>query len=78
MNQLCTTEEVVENIKDVLSRHITENKVCDWHVADALEITAENLATLKSRDSMPLKEIILFCDRCGLDPMKIVMKKKSC
>ena len=74
---LCTTEEMTEKIKNILSKHITNHKVYDWHVADILHISSENLATIKKRDKPPLKEIILFCDRCGLDPMKIILKKYS-
>jgi len=69
---------MVEKIKDVMSKHISKDNVFDWHVADALGINEGTLASRIKRDSPPLKEIILFCDRCGLDPMKIVMKKKSC
>lgn len=78
MNELCSTEEMIERMKDVLSKHITENIVYDWHVADALGLTSDNLATMKKRNKVPLEEIVLFCDRCGLNPLNIVIKKKSC
>jgi len=78
MNELCSVEEMIERIKDFLSLKITENIVCDWHVADELSIKAGNLSTMKTRNAMPLEEVILFCDRCGLNPLDILMKKKSC
>lgn len=77
MNELCSTREMVERIKDVLSKHITSKRVYDWHVADALGLDTSNLAIMKTRNRMPFKEVLMFCDRCGLDPMKIIMKK-SC
>ncbi len=71
----CSTAEMIERIRDVLSWHI--EIVHDWHIADVLRLSPANLASRKMRDAPPFKEIILFCDRCGLDPMKIIMKK-SC
>lgn len=76
MNELCTTAEMIERIKDILSRHLND-AVHDWHVADILGMSGFTLASRKMRDSPPLKEIVLFCDRCGLNPLDIVMKK-SC
>jgi len=76
VNELCTCDEMVERIRDILSWHI-EN-VCDWHIADVLRLSPANLATRKRRDTPPIKEIVLFCDRCGLDPRDILLKKKSC
>lgn len=79
MNELCSTGEMVERLKDVLSKHITQNNVYDWHVADVLGLSCENLASMKSRNKVPFEEIILFCDRCGYPPMKIFMKdSESC
>ena len=75
-SEFCTTREAIERIKDILSNHI-KGRVYDWHVADSLRLSYANLATMKSRDTIPLKEITLFCDRCGINPLKIVMKK-SC
>lgn len=74
MNELCDTKEMVERLKDTISIPLGERKVFDRHVAWVLGVTQENLATMKKRNSPPLKEILLFCNRCGLDPMKIVMK----
>jgi len=77
MNELCDTEEIVERIKDILSRHIKNNEVYDWHVADVLGIDDNNLSVMKKRNKRPLQEILLFCDRCGLDPRDILIKKRS-
>ncbi|DAB29342.1 MAG TPA: hypothetical protein CFH84_10065 [Sulfurimonas sp. UBA12504] len=74
MNELCETREMVERIKDIISLPSKEEKIYDWHVACVLRISDARLATMKKRNTPPLREIILFCDRCGLDPMKIVMK----
>jgi hypothetical protein len=77
MNELCSTEEFLERMKDILSKHIDKPKVFDGDVADILHVDKQNMATMKRRNKLPLKEILLFCDRCGLDPLKIIMKK-SC
>lgn len=78
MSEICDLTEIVEKLKDILSRHITCNKVYDWHVADVLHISDMSLATMKKRNKIPFEKIILFCDRCGLDPRDIILKKKSC
>lgn len=75
-HELCSCDEIVEKIKDVLSKHITQNRVYDWHVADALGIDASALASMKRRNRVPFKEVLLFCYRCGLDPYEIMIKKK--
>jgi len=74
VSELCDTKEMVERLKDVISKPLGEQKVYDKHVAWVLGVSQMNLATMKKRNAPPLEEILLFCSRCGLDPMKIVMK----
>ncbi|NOQ30016.1 MAG: hypothetical protein GQ570_02710 [Helicobacteraceae bacterium] len=78
MNIFCSTREMVERLKDIVSTHWLDEKVYDKDVAVLLNIEHSNLATKIKRDRPPLKEILLFCDRCGLDPFKILLKKKNC
>lgn len=76
MSELCSTSEMIERIRNICQRHLSRN-VTIGDVAAVLRISHDNLATRKYRDSPPLREIILFCDRYKLDVMKIVIKK-SC
>lgn len=78
MNEPCSTDEIVERIKNILSGRVVKGYVYDRHVADTLGVSSSNLASMKKRNKVPYKEVLLFCDRCGLDPLKLIMKKKSC
>lgn len=77
MNELCSTREMVERLKDVISLRVGNRKVFDWHVADELGLEANNLSAMILRDSPPLEEILIFCNKRWVDPLKVVMKK-SC
>ncbi|BCD59548.1 MULTISPECIES: S24 family peptidase [unclassified Nitratiruptor] len=54
-------EEVIERIKDVLSKEIDGKRVYDKDVAAALGITPEHFSMLKKRKKLPLPEILDFC-----------------
>ena len=41
-------------------------KVYDKDVADALEISQANFATIKKRNSIPYKEVLQFCKKNDL------------
>ncbi len=70
-----TTREAVECIKDIICEEIG-GFVFDKHVAKKLGMTQATLANKIKRDSMPLKEIALFCYKNGVDIKRIVFKKK--
>ena len=74
-DEFISTREMVERIKDVLSKHKKEKRVFDGDVAGVLRMTQDALATRINRDSPPISEILLFCNRTGLDINKIVFKK---
>jgi hypothetical protein len=74
-DEFISTREMVENIKDVLSHHKNEKIVFDNDVAGVLRMSTEALATRIARNSPPIPEILLFCNRTGLDINKIVFKK---
>ena len=78
MSELCDTKEAVEKVKDIISMPIGKRKVFDGDVALVLGISQGSLATMKKRNKIPFKEIILFCDRTGLDPRDILFKNKNC
>lgn len=71
MDEFVTTSEMVERIKQLAKNHI-DGKVFDNHVAGLLRMSDMTLATVKKRDKPPLKEIIMFYHRTGVDPMKIL------
>jgi hypothetical protein len=73
MNELCDVKEMIERLKDVISKPLGR-KVWDSDVACVLRMSDCRLTAMKRRNRPPFKEIILFCDRCGLDPRDIVMK----
>lgn len=54
-------DEVIERIRDVISQEIGRGRVMDRDVARALDLTPGNLATLKSRDRLPMESIAAFC-----------------
>ncbi|MCJ7765169.1 MAG: phage repressor protein [Thiovulaceae bacterium] len=53
--------EIVEEIKDIISPDIPGKKVFDKDVAQALDITQMNFATMKKRDKIPFEELLDFC-----------------
>ena len=57
---MARAQEALDRIKEILSSEF-EGKVKDADVARALGVGAGALATLKSRDSLPLEEIAAFC-----------------
>lgn len=54
--------DIVKVLKSYLSS-TTNAKVLDKDVADALDISVANFATLKRRNSMPYANILHFCQR---------------
>lgn len=60
-------KEIIEKIKDIISLKITNKKVFDKDVADALCISQMNFATMKNRNSIPYKEILLFSLKHKID-----------
>ena len=69
---------MIERVKDILCEHKKDKKVFDNDVAGVLRMSTEALATRIARNSPPIPEILLFCNRTGLDINKIVFKKKNC
>lgn len=77
-SELCTTKEIAEKIKDILSTKKKGKAVFDKDVAGVLRINATSFASMKKRNKIPNKQISDFCNRCGLDPRDIILKTKSC
>ncbi|MGD9970341.1 MAG: helix-turn-helix transcriptional regulator [Sulfuricurvum sp.] len=53
--------EIVETIKDIVSSDFPDKKVFDKDVAEILEITQMNFATMKKRNKIPFNELLDFC-----------------
>lgn len=53
--------EIVEIIKDIVSSEFPERKVFDKDVAELLQISQMNFATMKKRDKIPFGELLDFC-----------------
>jgi SOS-response transcriptional repressor LexA len=54
-------KKVIIKLKDILAEEITNKKIFDKDVADALAIPQTTFATMKKRNSIPFKEIMEFC-----------------
>jgi len=53
--------EIIEKLRDVLSSERNDGKVFDKDIANALELTSVNFATMKKRNSVPFSNILDFC-----------------
>jgi len=53
--------EIIEKLRDVLSSEKDNGKIFDKDIANALELTSVNFATMKKRNSVPFSNILDFC-----------------
>lgn len=53
--------EILEKLKDILSTDGKSGKVFDKDVADALNLSQANFATMKNRGKIPFSNILDFC-----------------
>lgn len=53
--------EIIEKLRDVLSSEKKSGKVFDKDIANALDLTSVNFATMKKRNSVPFSNILDFC-----------------
>lgn len=70
-NEFVTVEEMMERVKDIVCKAY-KGKVFDKDVAIHLDIDHMRLATNKKRNTMPFKEVLVFCKRMNYDPMKLL------
>ena len=59
----CNAKEVREYIKDILSLYIGKRKVFSNDVAAYLQIPYNTYITGIKRNSIPYREILMFCKR---------------
>ncbi|MEA3553571.1 MAG: S24 family peptidase [Campylobacterota bacterium] len=57
---LCINE-IIEKLRDVLSSETNNGKIFDKEIANALDLTSVNFATMKKRNSIPFSNILDFC-----------------
>jgi len=53
--------EIIEKLRDVLASEKEDGKVFDKEIANALDLTSVNFATMKKRNSVPFSNILDFC-----------------
>lgn len=53
--------EIIEKLKDVLSKELSSTKVFDKDVAAALGMSKESLSHLKKKNGVPYEQIAKFC-----------------
>lgn len=53
--------EIIEKLRDVLSSEKSDGKVFDKEIAQALDVTSVNFATMKKRNTIPFANILDFC-----------------
>lgn len=54
-------DEIIERLKDILSTDGKNGKVFDKDVANSLNLTQANFATMKNRGKIPYSNILEFC-----------------
>lgn len=54
-------DEIIEKLKDVLSADGKNGKVFDKDVANSLQLSQANFATMKNRGKIPFSNILNFC-----------------
>ncbi len=53
--------DMIDKLKDVLSKEENDGKIFDKDVANALEISQANFATMKTRNKIPFGSVLDFC-----------------
>jgi len=66
--------EIIELIKDQISLRYGDRKIYDLDVAIELNITYSNIATMKSRNKIPYKEICEFALIERINPNTLLYK----
>jgi len=70
-----TAKEAMEVIKDIISPHLGDRKIFTKDVSAALGIPYNTYVTSLNRNSIPYRDILIWCSRTGTDPQKIFFKK---
>lgn len=76
-DEFVRTEVIVDRIAHLLQRH-SDSRIFDEDVANVLRMPTGTLDSCKKRDKTPVKQVVLFCRRTGLDPMDILFLRGVC
>lgn len=72
MEEFVSVKEMIERIKIIVVPYCDNGIVFQKDVAILLHIDQLTLATMKKRNRPPLSNILKFCKRLGIDPIKIL------
>jgi hypothetical protein len=72
-----TAKDIRECIKDILSPYFGDRKITSADVSVALHIPYNTYLTSVKRNSIPYREILLWCQKIGEDPNKIFFKGQT-
>jgi len=75
LNEFVETREVVERIKDIVSKE-QEGFVYDYQIADILKMGYSTLRFAIAKNKLPLKEIARFCYQRDLIINELILKEK--
>lgn len=73
---LRSMKEIVEELKNIISRHMGDNPVYQKDVSIALRIPPATFNSKVARNSIPFQEILEWCAMTGIDPMKIFYEER--
>jgi hypothetical protein len=59
--KMIKVKDMIEKLEDVLNKENTSGKIYDKDVANALDISQANFATMKTRDKIPYNNVLDFC-----------------
>lgn len=54
-------DEIINKLKDILSTDNKDKKIFDKDVAESLDLSQANFATMKNRGKIPYSNILNFC-----------------
>jgi len=74
MSEFVDCREVVERIKDIVSKE-QEGFVYDYQIADILKIGYSTLRFAISKNKLPIREIARFCYHRNLIINDLILKK---
>ncbi len=64
--------EIIERLKDIISKDSDNKKVFDKDIATELDITQVNFATMKNRGKIPYDKILDFCAKKDFNKLAFI------
>lgn len=73
LDEFASHDEIIDRIKDIVSRSNGGGKVFDADIEGLLRMSVNQLGCIKARQSQRLYiNVLKLCARTGLDPMKLL------